>query len=70
MRGNGGEASTGFPMPRMPAAVWTIEAANPVIARVADRFRFHDAGGKRAGQTDQQQNSHQVSNHGLTASFS
>ena len=59
----GHDCSSGFPMPRMPAAVWTMEAANPVIARASDRFRLHYAGAERASQTDQQQNCYQPSKH-------
>jgi hypothetical protein len=47
-------------MPGMPAAVRTIEAANPVIARWSYRFRFYDAGRERTGQTDKQQNGSQA----------
>ena len=57
------DCSSGFPVPRMPAAIWTIEAANPMIARASDRFRLYDAGAQRANQTDQQQNCYQPSKH-------
>ena len=50
-------------MPRMPTAIWTIVAANPVIARASDRFRLHYAGAERANQTDQQQDCNQPSKH-------
>lgn len=66
----GRDCSSGFPMPRMPAAVWTIIAANPVIAWASDRFRLHYAGAERAAQTDQQQNCYQPSKHASLSPFS
>jgi hypothetical protein len=50
-------------MPRMPTAIWTVVATNPVIARASDRFRLHYAGAERANQTDQQQDCYQPSKH-------
>jgi hypothetical protein len=61
-------ASAQSPMPGMPAAVRTIEAANPVIARSSYRFRFYDAGRERTGQTEQQ-NSSQASKHSELPAF-
>jgi hypothetical protein len=50
-------------MPRMPTAIWTVVAANPVIARASDRFWLHYAGAERANQADQQQDCNQPSKH-------